>query len=72
MNTGGATFNLGNAPVWQVGGKVGYALTSNFEATGTLGYKEFSYGSSPMVALSYEPKSVSRETTALIGIAWHP
>ena len=72
MSSGSNTYNLGNATIWHVQGKVGYLLTDRLELNTSAEYQSFSYGSSAVDANGYfEPNSTTAQTTVLVGAAYH-
>jgi hypothetical protein len=70
-----AGFDLGDKPTWRVGGKLGYAITSSFEITGSAQSTQLKYGASSIVQTglgpAFEPDSQTRETTFQIGLTYH-
>jgi hypothetical protein len=71
MTTQGFTYNQGSEVVWEVGGKIGYALTPSFELTGAAQFGGFGFGQSPVVGGAYEPDSYTHQLSLLTGLAYH-
>lgn len=71
MKTQGTHYSLGTTKLWNVGVKVGYAMTDRLELTGSGDMTGFGFGQSQMVGTSYEPNSYTHETSVLVGFAYH-
>jgi hypothetical protein len=71
MTTQGFTYNQGSETVWEIGGKIGYALTPSVELTGTVQFSGFGFGQSPVVGGAYEPDSYTHQLSLLTGLAYH-
>ena len=72
MTTGGQTYALGQAAIWQVQGKAGYLLTDRLEVTGGAGYQVFSAGASAADSRGYaQAGSDTGRITVLVGASYH-
>lgn len=71
MSTQGSTFNLGSQPVWQIEGKIGYAITPSFELTTSARLDGFGYAKSGVIRGAYEPDSYTHQMTVMGGLAYH-
>ena len=71
MQSSGNTYILGSAPVWQVDGKIGYALTQSFELTTEARFDGFGYAQSSTISNSLEPESYTHQLSVLAGLAYH-
>ncbi len=69
----GDHYTLGQSPVWEVGGKVGYMMTQYFEGTAGVNFKGFGYGASGQHVsdTTWEPASYTHELTTQVGVAYH-
>jgi hypothetical protein len=71
MSTQSTTFNLQSSTVWQINGKVGYALTPKFELTSEAKFDGFGFGQSAIVNNALEPDSYTHQLSLLVGLAYH-
>jgi hypothetical protein len=70
MTTDGDTYNLGAAPMYEVGGKISYVV-SRVELFTALDYDHFTYVQSPVLADdTYEPTNHTNDTILRVGVGY--
>jgi hypothetical protein len=72
MKTGGDTFDLGDAAMYKLGGKVGFNFTQRLEMFTSLDFDHFHYIQSPVLPDGFlEPSSKTSDTAIRVGVAYH-
>lgn len=73
MTTQGVTYNLGSQEIYEIEGRVGYAITPRFELISDARFTGFGFNKSDLnySTGAYEPDSYSHQLTVVGGIAYH-